>query len=141
MKKKMTPETKKTARTLMFNGQFLLDSSSYSGHYAEFEGAPCRYFDSRAALLEEMEKISQANDAMGNGAIFDCGKILDYDELISAVEEAAAGELVLIETLYQTVGNLDDYEKFCGLIRKSPGLVMVGFYDKFTPNHFPVLIW
>ena len=141
MKKKMTPETKKTARTLMFNGQFLLDSSSYSGHYAEFEGAPCRYFDSRAALLEEMEKISQANDAMGNGAIFDCGKILDYDELISAVEEAAAGELVLIETLYQTVGNLDDYEKFCALIRKSPALVMVGFYDKFKPNHYPVLVW
>lgn len=141
MKKKMTPETKKTARTLMFNGQFLLDSSSSSGHYEEFQGSKCRYFDSSAALLEEMEKISQANDAMGNGAIFDCGKILDYDELVSAVEEAAAGELVLIETMYQAVGNLDDYEKFCGLIRKSPALVMVGFYDKFKPNDYPVLVW
>lgn len=141
MKKKMTPETKKTARTLLFNGQFLLDSSSYSGHYAEFEGAPCRYFFSREELLQEMKEISQANADNGYGKIFNRGKIFDYSDLVAEVQEASSGQLVLIETTYQTVGNLDDYEKFCGLIRKSPALVMVGFYDRFKPNHCPVLVW
>lgn len=139
--KKGNKETNENNRTLLFNGQFLLDSSSYSGHYAEFEGAPCRYFFSREELLQEMKEISQANADNGYGKIFNRGKIFDYSDLLAEVQEASSGELVLIETLYQTVGNLDDYEKFCALIRKSPALVMVGFYDKFKPNHFPVLVW
>lgn len=139
--KKGNKETNENNRTLLFNGQFLLDSSSYSGHYAEFEGAPCRYFFSREELLQEMKEISQANADNGYGKIFNRGKIFDYSDLLAEVQEASSGELVLIETLYQTVGNLDDYEKFCALIRKSPALVMVGFYDKFKPNHYPVLVW
>ena len=139
--KKGNKETNENNRTLLFNGQFLLDSSSYSGHYAEFEGVPCRYFFSREELLQEMKEISQANADNGYGKIFNRGKIFDYSDLLAEVQEASSGELVLIETLYQTVGNLDDYEKFCGLIRKSPALVMVGFYDKFKPNHYPVLVW
>lgn len=139
--KKGNKETNENNRTLLFNGKFLLDSSSYSGHYADFEGAPCRYFFSREELLQEMKEISQANADNGYGKIFNRGKIFDYSDLVAEVQEASSGELVLIETLYQTVGNLDDYEKFCALIRKSPALVMVGFYDKFKPNHYPVLIW
>lgn len=139
--KKGNKETNENNRTLLFNGLMLLDSSSYSGHYADFEGAPCRYFFSREELLQEMKEISQANADNGYGKIFNRGKIFDYSDLLAEVQEASSGELVLIETLYQTVGNLDDYEKFCALIRKSPALVMVGFYDKFKPNHYPVLVW
>lgn len=134
-------QTKKNDRTLLFNGLMLLDSDSETGKYSGAPGGQHRYFSSREELLQEMEKIAHANSEIGLGKIFNRGKILEYPDLIFEVEEAGANELVLIETSYETIGTVDDYEKFLGLIKKSPALLMVGIYNGFEPDKFPILVW
>lgn len=139
MKQQISKPTAAIARTLMFNGKILADSGSPTGEYGA--GERHRYFDSLDDLRQEMQKIAGANTGIGHGTVFTAGKIHDYDELISAVEEAATNELVLIETTYETIGSIDDYERFCELIKKVPGLVMVGLYSRDNPDAHPILIW
>lgn len=126
-------------RTLMFNGKILADSASATGEYGD--GERHRYFDSLDDLRQEMQKIAGANTDIGHGTIVTAGEILDYTELVSEVEEAAENELILIETHYETIGMLETYKKFCELVKKVPGLVMVGIYSKDNPDAHPILIW
>lgn len=139
MKKQISKPAPVVARTLLFNGKILADSASATGEYGG--GERHRYFDSRDDLLQEMQKIAGANTAIGHGTIFTAGKIVDYDDLISEVEEAAENELILIETHYETIGMLETYKKFCELVKKVPGLVMVGLYSRDNPDKLPILIW
>lgn len=139
MKKQVNKPVQNVGRTLMFNGKLLADSSSPTGEYGG--GEQHKYFDSRAALLQEMQKIAGANTAIGHGTIFTAGKIVDYGDLISEVEEAAENELILIETHYETIGMLETYKKFGELIRRVPGMVMVGLYSRDYPDKVPILIW
>lgn len=135
----------KNERILMFNGQILSDSKSILIQYQGDNGYSHRYFDSVDELCEEMEKIAGATTSMGKGVIRDLGEILDREELFSAVRSAKKGELVLVKTQYEVVGNQFEYEKFTEIVRRSPGLVMVGAwtndFSRLSPAGTPILIW